>query len=1438
MNAIHAAKRNRTPKTRTLNNHVTRRTLNAYSKLGRAAARLSVALLLLVAGAAMAQSKVWVGNGAQAFNQAIWGGNANWSPSGPANGANNTAYFTNTFNNGFVCIVNTARIIGHIWFTHPANTTDFTLLRHASDFTLTLAVSTGFPVVNVTQAERTLIIDAVTAGTNGLAKEGAGTLIFTRPNTYTGTTVVNAGTLKSKTGSATTGFTVAGGAISIVVLDPAFPQLLISGGWTNANGSALGIDYAGTTPSTSVAPIQVETLSLGADLTCQVLADEFVALPAGQSYPLITWTSNGPSDATAFTNLVLAANVTGNLSVTGNTLYLNISANNWGPLSWNTGNGNWDTTTPNWVDASLASAIYKNTPGDAVLFDDAPDATGNPTVTLASVLSPTGVTMNSTNHDYTITGAGGIGGVNGLTLAAGNLRTLTLSTTTNNTFAGGITINGGKLRLGAANVIPDGAGKGSVTIGPTGTLDLNGFSDAMNTLLGGGVVDSSGGGVATLTLGGNNSASTFSGVLANTSGTLTLVKNGTGQLYLSGSNTFTGSLIMNGGTLSFDNPVALATVTNITLAGGTILNPSANNSVINGTITLGASNTTSLIYGVRPGTGTGVPFYLVLNGPIVGAGNVIFSSANQNATAPTIILNAQSTYAGSTLITCDANASAGLNCYVQLGANNALPPTTVLSFDGLDNSANRYVQLSLNGFNQTLAGLTNVPRGRQQVVGNNGDAATLTLNTASNFTFTGKLGVFGDDNFGLTKNGVGRQVLGGANTYSGPTIINNGILEIGTGGQLGGGFYYSDITIASGASLVFSSTNSTTLSGAISGGGSLTNAGSGLLTLSGAVFLPNTVVGAGSRIDLSGGAVNGLTVNAGGTLGLPTGGTANNLVFAEGGTMSFDITSGGTLRVLAHNGVANNGADGSITINITGPAPTPGTYTLIAYSGSLQGSGFSAYKLGVVPSGGKCTLLNSPGAVQLVVEPPLIWTGEQSSEWSINPIGGSKNWTLRGSPADYANGMAVLFDDTLPFPWNTVVDISVVNVTPDNASFNNNSFGYTLQGAAAIAGGAYLIKDGYATLTILNNNTHTGGTTINAGLVQVGNGGASGALGFGPIANNGGLQFNRRDACNVASAISGTGTLEQNGSGTLTLSGASSYTGSTTVNAGTLNLTRTNSGSRITVNNDAAFNEASTGVIAGSGVTFTHASTATSTLAGPNAFTGAISVSAGELNLSNWSTNTLGTVTVAGSPGATLGISGSATFNLGGNSLFVSTVTGGNGTVNQTGGTVTFNSGNAVLLGKGAESGVNGTYNLSGGTRSCYASATRGVIAGVNSACSGTFNVSDTGNLGLTNSALQVGRSDAAATNTIGLFNQTGAPRPSAPSRLAATGQPAAPTPRRSTSPAADSPRRVLHDWPLAMAMSRRSASEGRHRSRCPPSQPPEALGRRPPSPLIRQRDT
>ncbi|WP_187193432.1 S8 family serine peptidase [Methylobacterium sp. WL1] len=108
--------------------------------------------------------------------------------------------------------------------------------------------------------------------------------------------------------------------------------------------------------------------------------------------------------------------------------------------------------------------------------------------------------------------------------------------------------------------------------------------------------------------------------------------------------------------------------------------------------------------------------------------------------------------------------------------------------------------------------------------------------------------------------------------------------------------------------------------------------------------------------------------------------------------------------------------------------------------------------------------------------------------------------------------------------------------------------------AGTLDGTGGLTKAGAGTLTLAGANTYTGGTTIAAGTLQVGAGGTTGSL-VGDVANAGTLAFDRADAVTFAGTVSGTGDLVQRGAGTLTLTGAHSFTGLTTVAAGGLNLT-------------------------------------------------------------------------------------------------------------------------------------------------------------------------------------------------------------------------------------------------------------------------------------------
>ncbi|MGN7960315.1 autotransporter family protein [Brucella sp. 22210] len=90
-------------------------------------------------------------------------------------------------------------------------------------------------------------------------------------------------------------------------------------------------------------------------------------------------------------------------------------------------------------------------------------------------------------------------------------------------------------------------------------------------------------------------------------------------------------------------------------------------------------------------------------------------------------------------------------------------------------------------------------------------------------------------------------------------------------------------------------------------------------------------------------------------------------------------------------------------------------------------------------------------------------------------------------------------------------------------------------------------------LALSGTNSYSGATTIAAGArLQLGAGGATGSLASQQIINGGELAFNRNDALNFSTDISGNGGLSQIGTGTTTLSGTNTYSGNTNIDAGTL----------------------------------------------------------------------------------------------------------------------------------------------------------------------------------------------------------------------------------------------------------------------------------------------
>jgi fibronectin-binding autotransporter adhesin len=193
-------------------------------------------------------------------------------------------------------------------------------------------------------------------------------------------------------------------------------------------------------------------------------------------------------------------------------------------------------------------------------------------------------------------------------------------------------------------------------------------------------------------------------------------------------------------------------------------------------------------------------------------------------------------------------------------------------------------------------------------------------------TYTGTIaGPITGGNAGATfvKQGTGKLILAGTNTYAGSTQIDAGILEIGTGGTLPGG------NVIDNATLAFNSTAATTWNNAISGTGGLVKDNSGTLTLTASDTYSGT-----TRI------LNGtLTLSAGGQL--PNSAVENNSAFKiTGGTNHsvLSIVGTGTLYIKGPNTqlTTTSIVQDSLIIDSaaeTLPVPEPGMFALLAMFG-------------------------------------------------------------------------------------------------------------------------------------------------------------------------------------------------------------------------------------------------------------------------------------------------------------------------------------------------------------------------------------------------------------------------------------------------------------------------------------------------------------------------
>lgn len=1081
----------------------------------------------------------------------------------------------------------------------------------------------------------TTTFDGRFTGAVSVIKTGTGTFNLTGVSTTTGNFTVNGGTLNLNFGRATASQSGAGAVSNYL---PTAAPLTLGGGIFQLTGRNSGT-VTTLTGASWAANSDIITVASTTGLAPGQLVTH-ASFPAGAYVVSV-------QNSTVFI-LSAAPTVAGSAATITATTNSFTSSQTFSGLTLNAGASGVTVTIPvNGSDGTVLNlgAITPNAGG-----------TVNFTLPTGGQSATNGITTNTTNINGILGGWARIGNqwaMNSTNVAGGNIVALTTYTDVSR-------LGGTMVSNASTNVqVIDGGTSGSITPGAAGTTDINtllqsatagtvtydpGSTDILRLGAAGGIMVASNAGALTLGASANDGFLTAGGAAA-TAGTLYLTNNhatnlltvnstvadngggvvgvttsGAGIILLAGTNTYTGRTFVGSGTLRISSeqnlgngPLSFA-ADQLTLAGGT-LNTTASFSLDDSTrgITLAAAGGTISVNGSTT---------LTVGNVIAGTGSLIQSNTG------TLAFTAANTYSGATF----ANAGTLALGHVNALQNSTLTTATAGNVTFTLAGANTY---NLGG----LAGNDTVALGANSLsVGANNETSI----------FTGVLTGTG----GLVKVGAGTLNLTGANTYSGDTRIEGGMIVLANANALlnstldtgNAGTQSANLTLGEGTTYnigglkgsanfdlavsnlsVGANNQSTTFNGVLQGAfnNNVIKVGSGTLTLAGNnTYTGTTTVSAGSLV-ISGTNLSSITVMAAGELG-GEGSTAGNLVFL--GTTHTLTIDAGTAAALGATGTGKLDvsalAVGGFTINISGIGT--GAIKVLTYgSGGFIGD-VNRFTLGTsnASAHGAGPFIND-GAGAITIDLGYLvntWVGGDSTHPSFWDIGTTANWSNTKDSVFQTGDDVIFADGAASFTPVLQSNISVGAVTFNNTTGTN----YTVSSAAGqilttangiavngsgdvtinsvIAGAGSLTLAGTGTTTLGAANSYTGVTLITGGMLRISD---EASLGTAPgVFNDGQLTLNGAGATLMAAASltindinrgirlgSSGGGLGADAGITLTIANVISGAGGLNISgAGTVSLAAVNTYTGLTTVSTGTLelNNAGGNAIAGDGVAGTN----------------------------------------------------------------------------------------------------------------------------------------------------------------------------------------------------------------------------------------------------------